>query len=68
MNTAYQYRALPARVVFEHSHALAMMHVRAGYIAEDLDPDLQALEFILGVGFRWVRTDGEWAGFEREVE
>ncbi len=68
MSTRYQYRALPARVVFELFHGLALMEVRDGYIAQDLDPDELALRVVLAAGFRWVRTDGEWAVFEMPVE
>ncbi len=35
------------------------------YVSDD--PDTRAVRDLLSKGYRWVRTDGEWAIFEKEV-
>jgi len=36
------------------------------YLARDVS--VEAIEALLEKGFRWVRSDGEWAIFERDLE
>ncbi len=66
--TRHEYRVLPACLMFQLAYAQALQSVREGYIAEDLNDDSLALRKVLADGFQWVRTDGEWAVFERAVE
>ncbi len=65
--TRHEYRVLPACLMFQLAYAQALQSVRDGYIAENLDDDSLALRKVLGDGFRRIRTDGEWAVFERPV-
>jgi methionine aminopeptidase len=35
------------------------------YVAEDAT--IRAVRELLAKGYRWVRTDGDWAVFEKEI-
>jgi hypothetical protein len=58
----YEYRAMPVAIVLGLVSALD----RPGIYISD-DAELRAYRNVLAGGFRWVRTDGEWAIFERFV-
>ena len=36
------------------------------YLSEDLDSELSSIRDALNKGYRWVRTDGDYAVFEKE--
>jgi len=58
----YHYATVKAETVF----ALAMVpRPKDSYISKDSDSE--ALKELLAKGYRWVRTDGEIAVFEKEI-
>jgi hypothetical protein len=58
----YEYRAMPVVIVLGLVSALD----RPGIYLSD-DAELRGYRSVIEGGFRWVRTDGEWAIFERFV-
>ena len=61
----YEYRLLPTARVIETLSALSTQLQDGAYIASDAETD--AIREALAAGFRWIRTDGELAVFERVV-
>ena len=51
-----EYLMLGARVDFGEGEA---------YVADDFQT--RAVRKLLEKGYRWIRTDGEWAVFEKEI-
>jgi len=62
----FEYAALPARDVLALATVLGFETTPpGGYVSDDVPH--RALSRLLDGGFRWVRTEGEFALFEREV-
>lgn len=61
----FEYAALPFAQVVELIDARPSTKFPDSYLSEDVDSI--ALPSLLAAGFRWVRTDGDMAIFERET-
>ena len=61
----YDYILFDKQAVFE-----AFRHRPAtqpdAYLSEDLNSELSGIRDALNKGYRWVRTDGDYAVFEKE--
>jgi hypothetical protein len=61
MKTTYEYRTMPALAVIELTAAARPQP--DAYLSDDQEK--QAYDKLLAGGFRWIRTDGDTAIFER---
>ncbi len=59
----YHYATMPLGAVAEMGRVPAP---EDGYLSED--ENVRAIRDLLAKGYRWVRSDGEWAVFERIIE
>lgn len=62
--TRYEYRVHPANAVIELLSP-KRFDMPDAFLASDLETD--TIRETVDSGFRWVRTDGDYAIFEREV-
>lgn len=66
MTQRIQYAALPLRYILDRATALGLAVPLSGsYLAQDAEGI--HLDRLLDAGFRWTRTEGDLAVFEREV-
>lgn len=66
MNTQFEYVALPLRDVLALAAARGMTEAPDGSYLSD-DGPTRAVARAFADGFRWVRTEGDFAVFERVV-
>jgi hypothetical protein len=65
--TRFEYAALPLRDILALATVLGFeAKSPGGYVSDDAPA--RALDRLLRHGYRWVRTEGEFALFEREAE
>ena len=62
----YDYILFGKQAAFEAFRHRAITQPDA-YLSEDLDSELSGIRDALNKGYRWVRTDGEYAVFEKAL-